>query len=302
MIPNFCKKLIWLIGCILVACTIQHPAQGDSPAASRPELRLGHQRSQLDVPALSIDPYVRPSFAARMLDLRPTIEEAAARHNRPDLSGMSNTEFAAVIALLLYNEHFGWLEDDIPPLRMFTPLYQHSQVALNQSGIGSNFSVWPANLRPSVALEILRQQLPVPDSTKMMTVPVTVAGSEIVPAHYPSQRALFAAITQEISQDELAVEYLAANLERGLYRASYEGVPISWRTLAGWHNQGIVRPQQIRANAYASDYVRRTSAYLPQAHCLMSGPQAIQNPCQQWDRGMERWFHSSVWLCSWFCF
>jgi len=204
-----------------------------------------------------------------MVALRPVILEAAARHNRPELSGMSDRDFAVVLALLLYNEHNGWLEDAIEPLRLFTPAYQYAQVLVNQSGVGSNFSVWPTNLRPSVALEIAVQQVPVPEPTGWLTVPVTVEGSRVVPEEYTSQRALFAALTREIRQDELAVEYLAANLERGLYRAQYEGVPVSWRVLAAWHNQGIVRPEQVRANASARDYVRRTSAYLPTARHLI---------------------------------
>jgi hypothetical protein len=216
-----------------------------------------------------IEPYVRPEFARRMTELRPAIQAAATRHNRPHLSGMSDTEFAAVIALVLYNEHNGWFEDTVELVRGLTPLYQQGQVLANQSGLGSNMSVWPSNLRPSVALEILRQEVPLPETTAVLTVPLTVSGSRVNPADYSSQGKLFAAITREITRDELAVEYLAANLERGVYRARYEEVSISWRTLAAWHNQGIVRPQQIRANPCASEYVCRASAYLPLAHSLV---------------------------------
>lgn len=240
-------------------------AAGTSRGQSRGTVfpaRLGQRSSLATTPRLSIEPYVRPELATRIARLRPVILAAAARHNRPELSGMSNQQFAEVIALLLYNEHNGWLEDDVEPLRIFTPLYEHLQVRANESGIGSNFSVWPANLRPSVALEILRQQLPLPEAQQVITVPVKVYGSRIDPAHYSSYNDLLAAISAEIRQDDLAIEYLAANLERGLYRAALEGVPITWRTLAAWHNQGIMDPEQIRANGTARDYVRRASAYL----------------------------------------
>lgn len=216
-------------------------------------------------PAGHIVPYVRPSFARHMETLRPVIEQAAANHNRPLLSGMSNSEFAEVLVLILYNEQNGWLEDAIEPLRVVTPAYQSVQVLANRAGIGSNFSVWPSNLRPSVALEIQQQQVPLPNSTVMMTVPVQVAGSQIDLDDFPSDRERYAALTREISQNELAVEYLAANLERGLYRAHYEGVPVSWYTLAAWHNQGIVRQEHIVANAYACEYIYRASAYGPLA-------------------------------------
>jgi hypothetical protein len=219
-------------------------------------------------PGLSIEPYIRPEMARSMEQLRPIILAAARRHNRTELSGMSDQAFAAVIATILYNENFGWVEEDIAPLRVFTPLYQDIQRRANESPLGSNFSVWPANLRPSVALEILRHELPI-SGTQTISVPVRVAGSRINLDNYTSQEDLYAAITAEISQGDMAVEYLAANLERGLYRAQAEGTPVSWRTLAAWHNQGIVSPQAIQANPTARDYVRRAAAYLPAAKDLV---------------------------------
>jgi hypothetical protein len=239
-----------------------HPA--DEQMAS-----FGQRRNGAPKPQRSIEPYVRPEFAAYMRRMQPVIKEAAARHNQPQRSGMTDEQFAEVIALLLYNEHNGWVEDLVEPLRVLTPLYQHSQIVLNGSGLGSNFSVWPTNLRPSVALEILYQQVPVPAPTRVITVPLKVAGSNINPAHYATRGALYAAITSEITQEELAIEYMAVNLERGVYRANYEQVPVSWRTLAAWHNQGIVRPDQVRANKCASDYIHRTSAYLETAYRLI---------------------------------
>lgn len=245
-------------------------------AGARPAPRAGSRPNAGRPPRPTIDAFVRPDLARRMEQLRPAILAAARRHNRPELSGMDDEAFAAVIALVIYNENFGWLEDDIAPLRVFTPLYQDLQRRANQSLPGSNFSVWPTNLRPSVALEILEQQLPVAGG-ETITVPVEVAGSGIDPAAYADQEALFAAITAEISRDDLAVAYLAANLERGLHRAAREGVPVSWRTLAGWHNQGVVEAEQIRANPTARDYVRRASAYLPMARALVA-PRAPRWP------------------------
>jgi hypothetical protein len=230
---------------------------------------LGYRQTISRPPELSIEPYVRPALARRMAELRPTILAAAARHNHPALSGMSDMQFAEVIALLMYNEHNGWLEDEVEGLRLVTPLYEGLQVGVNRLGVGSDFSVWPTNLRPSVALEILRGEVPVPGPEQVISAPIYVAGSRIEPDNYFSQAALFAAITREITRDDLAVEYLAANLERGLYRAYYEDVPVSWRTLAAWHNQGIVQPQQIQDNSWAHDYIRRTTAYLPVARRLI---------------------------------
>jgi hypothetical protein len=222
-------------------------------------------------PGPSIDPYVRPEFAAQMRALQPTIMAAAQRHNRPELSHMSDYDFAVVIAQIMYNEHFGWFEEQVTPVQAITPLYEDLQRETNVAGL-SDLSVWPVNIRPSVALEILRHQLPLPHSTSVLTVPVSVAGSRIDPQRYQSQAALYAAISKEISQPALAVEYLAANIERGLYRAQVEGVPVTWRTLAAWHNQGIVSPRDIHNNATASDYLRRCSAYLGKARALIDLP------------------------------
>lgn len=223
--------------------------------------------AERQAPCLSNEAFIRPEFQRQMRELRPAILASAARHNRPAISGMSNHEFAVAIAAVLYNEHFGWFEEEVKPARSFTPLYQDLQIQANH--IGANLSVWPANLRPSVAEEILRGHVPVPPPTNVITRSIVVAGSQIDPAAYPSKSELYRAITREIADPHLAVEYLAANLERGVDRASYEGVPLTWRTLAAWHNQGIVAPKEIAANATAFDYVRRASAYLPAARDLI---------------------------------
>lgn len=254
----------------LLALLLIYLLSRSAAAAGTPGDRqiTGSRPNHARAPGLSIEPYVRSSMARQMRRLRPAILAAAHRHNLVALSGMSDQEFAVVIATILYNENFGWLEDEIAPLRPLTPLYQDVQRQANVSRLGSNFSVWPANLRPSVALEIVRHELPLADG-RVITVPVRVAGSQIRPGDYRSRGALYAALTAEISQGDLAVEYLAANLERGLYRAAIEGTPVSWRTLAAWHNQGIISPQAIRANPAASDYVRRAAAYLPAARDLL---------------------------------
>lgn len=283
MAPRLSRLRPWLIIALTAVLVTPWSTWAPSPLGAAPDPRrqeypgrIGSRPYQARTPGPTIEPFVRPELARRMQRLRPIILAAARRHNRPELSGMSDTEFAAVIALVIYNENFGWLEDDIAPLRAFTPLYQELQRQANEQLPGSNFSVWPTNLRPSVALEILEQELPLADS-RVITVPLRVEGSQIDPADYTSREELFAAITAEISRDDLAVAYLAANLERGVYRAAHDGTPLSWRTLAAWHNQGITDPRAIRANPTARDYVRRASAYLPLAHRLV-GPQGPRSP------------------------
>jgi hypothetical protein len=218
-------------------------------------------------------PYVRPEFELQIERMRPFIMAAAHRHNRPAISRMTDEQFAATIAQILYNEHFGWLEDGVPILRPLTPLYQDVQIMLDHS-LGANLSVWPSNLRPSVAEEILLGQLPVrrPDQARplLIAVPVEVAGHEIDMRSYHTTQARYQAISDEISHPAMAVEYLAANLERGLYRAQYEHVPVTWETLAAWHNQGIVSPSDMRQNPTASDYIRRAAVYRALAEQLVA--------------------------------
>lgn len=267
---------ILLLALLIHGFTFQqrHASAMPAPADQAAPFLTLDQRGDAFKPAGARPPitaHVRPDLRRRMDNLRPAILSAAARHNQPALSGMSDAEFATVIATIIYNENFGWVEDDIPPLRPFTPLYQDLQRRANSSLLGSNFSVWPANLRPSVALEILRRELPLADQ-RVVSVPVEVAGSTIKPEQFSSQEALYAAITAEISRDDLAIAYLAANLERGVYRAALEGVPITWRSLAAWHNQGIVDPRQVRLNPTARDYLRRASAYRRIARELIEGP------------------------------
>ncbi len=279
--------------CLLIAAwTFSSPWQIEAHAISAPSEVQATIGAHGMVVAMNISPlthasrptsdlfpytpgYIRPDFQQRMQKLQPLIMAAARRHNHVDQSGMSDKEFAMVIALVLYNEHNGWFEDAVTPVRVVTPLYQQIQTGINIGGLGGNFSVWPANLRPSVALEILRHELPVPAKPFPITVPVRVFGSTIDVNDSVSQEQLFAEITQEISNESMAVEYLAANLERGVYRAQYEGVPVSWRSLAAWHNQGIVSAAAIQENATAKSYVQRSAAYLQAARQLIES-QSLQ--------------------------
>lgn len=265
--PPALWQTVLFVGSMLIVLFASKTAI-NAPAVLLAAGHLGHRAMPSEPPKLTIDPYIRPELATTLQRLQPTMRAAAARHNRQSLSGMSNEEFAATMAVVIYNEHNGWFEEIITPIRTITPLYNQLQQRVNASVLGGDFSIWPVNLRPSVALEILQATLPVPEPTRAISVPVHVTGSRIVLDRYHSQHELFAAINAEISNEPMAIEYLAANLERGLYRAHYEGIAVNWRTLAAWHNQGIVTPEQIATNPTARDYVRRASAYLPVARRL----------------------------------
>ncbi len=238
-------------------------------------IALSHTPVSLATAPVHGQPFVRPTFAAQMETLRPVILDAAARHNDPAISGMDDAEFASIIALALYNEHFGWLEEAVPPLRPLTPWYQAAQMTLN--AFGADLTVWPSNIRPSVALEMLRGELPVKGSDRPISIDLHISGSRIDPARYRTQAELYAAINSELIRPALAVEYLAANLERGVHRARYEGVPVTWQALAAWHNQGIVAAEDIAANPTARDYVRRAAVYRDLARAFIVADQAAQH-------------------------
>ena len=301
------KRQIWLMLAMLLAATwfvlpnsfrvlaavdlrpaIVRAMPPHAPALAEAMLRPGERAK----PGLSNEAYIRPEFRRQMRELRPVIVAAAKRHNRPGMSGMTDQEFAVVVATLLYNENVGWFEEEVQPIRGLTPFYQSLQVQADKAG--ANLSVWPANLRPSVAAEILRQRIPIPAPINAITRTITVEGSSITPGTFTSQGELYAAITREIATPDLAVEYLAANIERGLYRASFEDVPVTWRTLAAWHNQGIVAPYEIVGNPTSASYVNRASAYLPAAHALIEQPVCALAQCtvaEQLQRDTEwlRW-------------
>jgi hypothetical protein len=215
-------------------------------------------------------PAPRPEFVQQMYEMRPVILEAAARHNPANLSRMSDNDFAVVVALILYNEDLGSVEERVGFLRATTTVRKSLEVYVNEL-IGSNLSIRPSNVRPSVAHEMLRHQLPIPGTSTMITIPITVTETDISDTLHVSQPDLYRAITHELVQPDKAIEYLTANLERGIYRARYENVPVSWQTLMAWHIRGLVSPGAIRRNPDAYAYTKRLT-YLKYACELIYGP------------------------------
>ena len=198
--------------------------------------------------------YIRPEFRSAVTRDRHAILAIAKRHNIRSVTNMSDAQFATVMIAILYNEHNGWLEDALPVIRPLTPVYQHAQ-ALSNAWFGTNYSVWPSNLRPSVVREILSQTVPqVGDVALPLELPMT--------GDTP-QRAQTLANTPDN-----AYELLGANLRRGIYRAQHEGVVVTWQTLLSWHNAGIVDPSGIARNASLQHYLTRAVPYVAQAQAL----------------------------------
>lgn len=191
--------------------------------------------------------YIRPSIAQSVINKQQYLLTLARLHNHPQLTHLDDHEFAAVMVTILYTEQLGWLEDVIPSIRPFTPYYQEAQVVSN-SVFGTNFSVWPANLRPSVVDEILADDIPAVGHVEMLL---------LVP--HDRQKPEYA--NDLASHTDTAFALLAANLERGIIRAKYEHVPITWKTLLAWHNAGIVDPTHIAQNRSLQHYLQRAAVY-----------------------------------------
>ena len=191
--------------------------------------------------------YVRPSIARVVQQKHQLLLTLARLHNHPQLTNLSDQEFAALMVTILYTEQLGWLEDAIPSIRPLTPIYQEAQVVSNDY-LGTNFSVWPANLRPSVVNEILSQDIPqVGHSEMLLLIPHRLQQTQ-----YANTLA---------HNDDTAFALLAANLERGILRAQHEHVTITWKTLLAWHNAGIVDPAHIAQNRSLQHYLQRATVY-----------------------------------------
>lgn len=230
-----------------------------------PPSTITNQLSALVAPFLGAPSgYIRPSIKATVATHQHDIQRLAHSYNHPALSGMSDAEFASVMVTILYNEQLGWLEDVFPWVRPLTPIYQQAQVYSNQ-WFGTNYSVWPANLRPSVVNEILTeqraQQLPSSATTlALATFPQS-------PAH-----------TALATDPDAALELLAANLERGIYRANATGVAVTAQTLLAWHNSGIVDPSTIQQSPSLQHYLARASVYTTTASQLFGGAVFCRTP------------------------
>ena len=207
--------------------------------------------------------YIRPDFRVAVTRDRSLLLSIAQKYNDRAQTNMSDIQFATVMVTILYNEHNGWLEDAIPALRPITPYYQEAQ-AVSNSYLGTNFSVWPANVRPSVVREILAHQVP---EVGVVPLAIDAPPDDTIPQ-----------VSQVIANTpESAYELLGANLRRGVYRAQNENVVVTWQTLLAWHNAGIVHPSAIAQNASLQHYLSRAVPYIATAQSLYRSVGICQN-------------------------
>lgn len=191
--------------------------------------------------------YVRPVVRQLVNEHRLHIRSVAHTYNHSAISGLSDTEFASVLVMILYTEHHGWLEDVIPSIRPLTPHFQQLQVVSNQS-LGTNFSVWPANLRPSVVDEIRTEAWSYDDAIILNVTTFAHTNSELA------------------TNPTTAIELLAANMARGIQRTHDAGLPVTTASILAWHNAGIIDPTSIADNRSVQHYINRALTYQTVAH------------------------------------
>lgn len=194
--------------------------------------------------------YVRPHVAQLISANRLHIKHVAHTYNQPAISGLTDHEFASVLVMILYTEHHGWLEDVVPQVRAVTPLFQELQVMSNDT-LGTNFSVWPANLRPSVVDEIRTEHAAL---ESVIFLKITT--------HAHASNAL-------ATSPASAIELLAANMARGIRHAHHAGMPVTIESILAWHNAGVVDPYQIATTRSVQHYISRALIYQPIAYAMV---------------------------------
>jgi hypothetical protein len=196
--------------------------------------------------------------------LKPAIMDSTSRHNSFARSNLTDEAFAALMAAHLNREsRFGVL----------TPRLPWDIAGDVAARFGLDTSIGIANIRPSVAAQILFGVNPdVPGCFEY-----NVAGSEIINLwntlpvgfyNYPfgeSKEAILQAhLVNELLNDELNIEYLAANIERGFDRAEYFGIEPSVFNLGNWLWRGVQHVEIIKDELQRGNDVYRHGAALVQ--------------------------------------
>lgn len=208
----------------------------------------------------------RPVVPAYMMTQRANIVASAQRHGiQPE-----------VLAAVLYNEMLGqeyrFLSTVIPGDNGVSQILRESllgwhfltlkqaQWTLKGAGalLGLNTTVGPTGIRVSVGREIRRE--------------IFVNGGDYQPLGLAERPSL----VLDLMATPVAIEYLAANLQRGERRATLAQVD-DWSLCARWHNTGVTEyspdvPRRIWDKG--TQYVSRVETFLPEMTALLHEPVA----------------------------
>jgi hypothetical protein len=142
---------------------------------------------------------------------------------------MDDTSFAALILTILHKE--GRLEGNLQPNTLENWLHDCGADIPTILGFYDG-TTGIANIRPSVALEILNEGYTVRGSI--------TEGFEPIPSPDGTPPVTqFQVAANELQDEEKSIEYLAANLRRGADRVRSLGYESSAFNLAAYHNRGI---------------------------------------------------------------
>jgi len=164
--------------------------------------------------------------------LLPAIRRSTQLHN-PSNSNLDDASFAALMITILHFEGrlpgnakpntFGnWLSDEGSDFATFVGVWNGT------TGI--------ANVRPSVAFELHQEGYSI-EGSGYSADGLICRTSPRNPRINPLQL-----LGIELQISTISIEYLAANLERGINRVRAEGLEPSAFNLAAWHNSGVYTP------------------------------------------------------------
>ena len=122
--------------------------------------------------------------------------------------------------------------------------------------LGSNTTIGLTGIRVSVGREIQQEEL--------------VTGGRY--RSYGLGERL--SMVRDLMDTPTAIEYLAANLQRGAERAPL-GHDSDWQVLARWHNTGVTADSPIVPKSVwdkGTNYVARVQAYLPEVSVMLAEP------------------------------
>ncbi len=210
---------------------IHQPASGAAAAASEAESGTDQplsleprpveltEREQAEALCQTVGSLLEPHSRAIAL--------AAARHNR--LSNTPDKALADMLTAVLVAENSGSALWRMPGmLDAIYPFWDGLQVASNS--IGLDYSVGIGRIRPQTALELrqgwIEHQGRIIYHNVRVTLPADGRGSQGVSS-------------ARLADDEVSIEYLAANFEMGTAVAHAFAVEPSLLDLARWHNSGI---------------------------------------------------------------
>ncbi len=170
--------------------------------------------------------YWPPDEIASIKALLPAIKRSAQLHNPPN-SNLDDTAFAALMITALHWE--GRLPGNAKPRTLNNWLHDTGSDLATAGGLWDG-STGIANIRPSVALELRQEGYKIQGSSYAEDI---IAACEVSPFQF---------LAFELQIPEVSIEYLAANLERGVYRVRAQGLEPSAFNLAAWLNTGTYTP------------------------------------------------------------